>query len=125
MREQSKLAHVIRLNTMEGMASALAHEINQPLTAIFLYSQTCLLQLKLEEEKLDPSVFCLLNKIISQAKLASEIMTRMKSFIFKDVHFPQETDINNLIKDAIIFLDSEISHSNYRLTWYWKNTFPN
>ncbi|MCW8384727.1 ATP-binding protein [Fluoribacter dumoffii] len=124
MREQSKLAHVIRLNTMEGMASALAHEINQPLTAIFLYSQTCLLQLKLEEEKLDPSVFCLLNKIISQAKLASEIMTRMKSFIFKDVHFPQETDINNLIKDAIIFLDSEISHSKLQINLVLEEHLP-
>ncbi|KTD66981.1 two component sensor kinase [Legionella steelei] len=117
MREQAKLAHVMRLNTMEGMASALAHEINHPLTAILLYSQTCLLQIKkhADENKIAPKVVSLLNKIISQAKHASEVMYRMKSFIHKDVYFQEETDINTLIKDTMIFLDSELAHSKLKI----------
>lgn len=117
MIEQAKLAHAMRLNTMEGMASALAHEMNQPLTAIFLYSQTCLLQLKrdIDENKLEHSLLHLLNKIISQAKHASEIMNRMKSFIHQDVYYPELSDINTLIKDTLIFLDYELNYSKLKI----------
>ncbi|MCE0722897.1 PAS domain-containing sensor histidine kinase [Legionella resiliens] len=126
MKEQAKLAHAIRLNTMEGMASALAHEINQPLTAIFLYSQTCLLQIKahVEKNKLDPGPLVLLNKIISQAKHASEVMSRMKSFIYQDVHFPEKANINLLIQDTMIFLDYELTHSKLKINLILEEELP-
>ncbi|WP_454780429.1 ATP-binding protein [Legionella sp. WA2022007384] len=117
MKEQAKLVDSIRLNTMEGMASALAHEMNQPLTAIFLYSQTCLLQIKklVEENQLDPNLLSLMNKIITQAKHAGEIMKRLKSFIYQDVYLLELTDLNSLIKDTIIFLDYELTNSKLKI----------
>ncbi|WP_412757542.1 ATP-binding protein [Legionella bozemanae] len=126
MKEQAKLAHAIRLNTMEGMASALSHEINQPLTAIFLYGQTCLLQIKehIEKNKLDPSPLALLNKIILQAKHASEVMSRMKSFIYQNVHFPERADINTLIQDTMIFLDYELTHSKLKINLILEEELP-
>ncbi|KTC93420.1 PAS domain-containing sensor histidine kinase [Legionella cincinnatiensis] len=127
MKEQSKLAHAIRLNTMEGMASALAHEINQPLTAIFLYAQTCLLQIQQNNptNKLDKDLLIFLEKIISQAKQASEIMSRMKSFIHQDEKLSEETDINVLIKDAMIFLNYELTHSKLKINLNLEEELPN
>lgn len=117
MEEQSKLAHAIRLNTMEGMASALAHEINQPLTAIFLYAQTALLRIQKNDQsnKLDNDLSSFLDKIISQTQLASNVMSRMKSFIHQDENISEETDINVLIQDAMIFLNYELTHSKLKI----------
>ncbi|AUH71079.1 ATP-binding protein [Legionella sainthelensi] len=126
MKEQAKLAHAIRLNTMEGMASALAHEINQPLTAIFLYAQTGLLQIQKNDRlsKLDKDLLTFLEKIISQAQQASEIMSRMKSFIPQDENQPEETDINVLIQDALIFLNYEVTHSKLKINLNFAEELP-
>jgi two-component system sensor kinase FixL len=117
MKEQSKLAHAICLNTIEGMASALAHEINQPLTAIFLYSQTALLHIEevRKKNKVDERLLSLLIKIVSQTEHASEVMSRMKSFINKDVYSPEEADINALIKDTMVLLDYELTYSKLKI----------
>ncbi|AYK03141.1 ATP-binding protein [Legionella sainthelensi] len=124
MKEQAKLAHAARLNTMEEMASALAHEINQPLTAIFLYAQACILESQKKENCGSFNLFPLLNKIINQAKHAGEIMNRMKCFIHNDVYFPQTIDINTLIKDAIKFLDYEINLPKLKINLQLENNLP-
>lgn len=43
---QQELAHSSRVSAMGEMASALAHEINQPLTVINVYSRSCLFLIK-------------------------------------------------------------------------------
>ncbi|QMT59450.1 ATP-binding protein [Legionella sp. PC997] len=126
MKEQAKLVDSIRLNTMEGMASALAHEMNQPLTAIFLYSQMCLLKIKklVEENKLNANLLSLMNKIITQAKHASEVMKRLKSFIYQDVYLLELADLNSLIKDTMIFLDYELSNSKLKINLQLDENLP-
>ena len=126
MQEQSKLTHAIRLNTMESMASALAHEINQPLTAIFLYAQTCLLQWENNKQhQTDNNLLNFLNKIISQAQHASKVMSRMKSFIVQNECYHEETDLNSLIKDAMIFLNYELTYSKLKVSFQLDEELPN
>ena len=79
---QSELAHVGRLTEMSTLASSLAHELNQPLTAIGSYCQGAL---ELLHGKLDDESVMLLRDALSEATQevlrAGEIVRRMREFI--------------------------------------------
>ena len=79
---QSELAHVGRLTEMSTLASSLAHELNQPLTAIANYCEGAreLLNGKLDEGTVD-TLRDALGEAASQAVRAGEIVRRMRDFI--------------------------------------------
>jgi len=78
VREQrDMLAHVDRLNTLGEMAAGIAHEINQPLTAISMYAQSGLRFLRRPEpqlQRLDDA----LDKLSQQAHRAGAVIERMQ-----------------------------------------------
>ncbi|MEO1543106.1 MAG: ATP-binding protein [Pseudomonadota bacterium] len=75
---QSELIHVARLSAMGELASALAHELNQPLTAITNYASAArrLIKLKKSEAATD-----LVLKAGEQAQRAGEIIRHLRQFI--------------------------------------------
>ncbi|MFT5218590.1 MAG: two-component system sensor kinase FixL [Planctomycetota bacterium] len=77
-REQRDvLAHVDRLNTLGEMAAGIAHEINQPLTAISMYAESSLRFLDKEEPRID-RVKTALEKLVQQAHRAGAVIERMQ-----------------------------------------------
>lgn len=79
---QRELIHVARLSAMGELASALAHELNQPLTAISNYAQTArrLLEQKAGKKGVNAATD-LLVKASDQALRAGEIIRRLRKFI--------------------------------------------
>lgn len=78
---QNELIHVARLSAMGELASALAHELNQPLTAISNYAQAAKRLLE-GDRKQDPARSVdLLLKASDQALRAGEIIRRLRQFI--------------------------------------------
>lgn len=79
---QSELAHVGRVSEMGTLASSLAHELNQPLTAIASYSEGIaeLLAGELDAEKTELARETL-NEVASEAVRAGEIVRRMRDFM--------------------------------------------
>jgi two-component system sensor kinase FixL len=79
---QSELAHVGRLSEMETLASSLAHELNQPLTAISSYSEGAI---NLLSDIGDPEKLAMareaLKEVSSEALRAGEIVRRMRDFL--------------------------------------------
>ncbi len=75
---QEELLHVARLSAMGELASALAHELNQPLTAITNYSSAARRLLK--DDKTDAATELVL-KASDQALRAGEIIRRLRQFI--------------------------------------------
>ncbi len=76
---QHRLAHVARVNTMGEMASGIAHELNQPLTAILNYSRGGLRRLR---NAGDPgTVVNGLTKISAEAERAAQIIRRLREFL--------------------------------------------
>lgn len=76
------LAHVARLNTMGEMAAGIAHEINQPLSAITTYAQASekLLQRpELDREMMEEAF----TQIAKQARRAGEVIRRLRDFVNK------------------------------------------
>ncbi len=79
---QDELIHVARLSAMGELSSALAHELNQPLTAISNYAQTArrLLEQKAGKKNVKAATE-LLVKASDQALRAGEIIRRLRKFI--------------------------------------------
>lgn len=78
VREQRDvLAHVDRLNTLGEMAAGIAHEINQPLTAISMYAQSSLRFLHREQPQLQ-RLEGALQKLSQQAHRAGAVIERMQ-----------------------------------------------
>lgn len=79
---QDELIHVARLSAMGELSSAMAHELNQPLTAISNYAQTArrLLEQKAGKKNVKAATE-LLVKASDQALRAGEIIRRLRKFI--------------------------------------------
>jgi signal transduction histidine kinase len=78
-QHETELAHRDRLHTMGEMASGIVHEVNQPLTAISVYAVT-LKRILGDMENIPPDVLRSLERIGTQAGLATEIIQRMRVF---------------------------------------------
>jgi len=97
---QAELAHIGRVNDLGEMAAAIAHEVNQPLTAIVNYlsaGQHMLAALPCDTGEL-PS---LMRRVSDQALRAGQIIQRMRSFVDRDKHAHKSEELDPLIEGAI------------------------
>lgn len=78
---QSELVHVSRLSAMGTMASTLAHEINQPLTAIANYLETGLAQIGTRDSELLRDVGEAMELAAGQSLRAGAIVRRLRAFV--------------------------------------------
>ncbi|HYM01512.1 MAG TPA: PAS domain S-box protein [Stellaceae bacterium] len=97
---QSELIRASRLSTMGQMASALAHELNQPLTAVINFVQACRRFLDNKEAIPFEQLQDTMGKAVAQASRAGQIIHRMRSFIQKGDTERQVESINKLIEEA-------------------------
>ncbi len=110
----SDLAHVTRLSTMGEMASGLAHELNQPLTAIANYIRGSLR--RIDKGDLEASELqAILLQSVNEAERAAEIIRRMRAFVNKEDPHLERVEINELIKRVTGFLGSEMERESIRL----------
>jgi two-component system sensor kinase FixL len=79
MRHREQLMHASRLTTMGEMAAAMAHELNQPLSAIATYTAACQRFLN-QGSQSHEDVFNSLREIGTQAHRAGQIIQRMRDF---------------------------------------------
>ncbi|MDH3664757.1 MAG: PAS domain S-box protein, partial [Alphaproteobacteria bacterium] len=79
LRHREQMMHVSRLTTMGEMAAAMAHELNQPLSAIATYTAACVRLLDKGDETQD-DVVSALQEIGTQAYRAGEVIERMRDF---------------------------------------------
>jgi len=101
------LAHAGRLQSMGEMASTLAHELNQPLTAILSFSQASQRVVRNRDYDQEELVFAL-ERIAVNAKRAGDIISHMRGFIRKEEPCTELSDINRLISEAMDLVNSEL-----------------
>ncbi|UOA10478.1 PAS domain-containing sensor histidine kinase [Methylobacter sp. S3L5C] len=119
----NQLAHVTRLGLMGEMASGIAHEVNQPLTAISSYTQVSVNLLKNESPDL-VKLAEILYKTQQQALRAGQIIRRMREFIKSQITQYAITDVNALIHDSAGLCIDEIKHNSIKLTFKLQNPLP-
>ncbi len=111
-RHQLEMAHMSRLLSVGEMATGLAHEVNQPLATILNYCHGT--QRRLAEGVDNPvaTVSKTMELIVQQAKRASEIIKRMRSFVRKTEYQCLEFSINDSCKEVSEFLCQEALDHN-------------
>jgi two-component system sensor kinase FixL len=97
---RSELFHVSRLASMGQMASTLAHELNQPLTAVASYVAG--LRRLAADGMTDAQLFQqIAGKAIDQATRAAEIVRRLRAFISRGETERRPGDVNEVVREAI------------------------
>jgi two-component system sensor kinase FixL len=98
---QAELGRLGRLPAIDEMGSAIAHELNQPLTALLLYLQTMKRTEARSARTDDADLHSLIDKAIAEAERAGAIIRRIRKFVEKRVPECQLVDLPPLIDDAI------------------------
>jgi signal transduction histidine kinase/ABC-type uncharacterized transport system substrate-binding protein len=106
VRLRENLAHVGRLGVMGEMATGIAHEINQPLTAIGNYAHAC--RLMLDQGSFDKERFQeILDKLSRSAKRAGEVIRRLRTLVRKRESELEEVQLNDLVADVAALMESD------------------
>ncbi|WP_428411054.1 ATP-binding protein [Legionella sp.] len=123
---QADISKTCKSSVINAMTTALAHEINQPLTAIATYSRSCLFMLKNNSTigNLEEILSLPLEKISSQAELAGEIIANMKQFFREEHIYVEKADINQLIHDALSIFHYELLDLKLKITLNLEDNLP-
>ncbi|KAF0164556.1 MAG: PAS/PAC sensor signal transduction histidine kinase [Rhodocyclaceae bacterium] len=105
-RHQTELARVARLSTMGEMATGIAHELNQPLSAIANFARGCIRRLHADGmtpgELIEP-----LEEVCEQAERAGEILRHVRDFVRKSELQMKPLDINQIVRTVVKFTEHE------------------
>jgi PAS domain S-box-containing protein len=107
-RAQAELTHVTRVATLGEMTASIAHEVNQPLTAIVNNASACLRWLNaqnLEEARQSAA------RVVAEGHRAGEIIGRIRALAKKAPPRKDWVDVNETILEVIALARSEV-HSN-------------
>ena len=97
---QSELLHVSRLSTMGEMASALAHELNQPLSAMTNYLRGSRRLLESSTDEHAAMINDALDKAAEQALRAGQVIQRLRDFISRGETEKRIESIKKLVEEA-------------------------
>jgi two-component system sensor kinase FixL len=115
-RLQERLTDVSRLATIGEMSAGIAHELNQPLTAVANYAQACDRLLGMPDPDIE-EVRGALKHITAQAVRAGDIIRRLRALARGDVMKREPTDVNLLIGELteLVQLDARTHDVHYEL----------
>jgi signal transduction histidine kinase len=120
---QAELARVSRLTTMGELAASIAHEVNQPLTAVTNNGNACLRLLA--NSNLEPDVLRrALEEIVADGTRASAVIARIRAFIKKTPLEKSELDINEVIQEVLALAGHELQKNGVKLECYLTQPLP-
>jgi len=104
---QTELAHVVRVTTMGELAASIAHEVNQPLTAIITNANACLRWLAGDRPNLEEARESVA-RIRRDGKRAAEVVRRVRALLKKDTPQVAPQDVNELIREVLALVDDAL-----------------
>ncbi len=100
LKQRTELAHVARVSTMGQLASALTHELNQPLGAILRNAEAAEIFLQADPPNLK-EVRAILTDIRRDDKRAGNVIDRMRSLFKRQKLVSGELDLGDLVEDTV------------------------
>jgi PAS domain S-box-containing protein len=108
---QSELARASRAITLGQLMASIAHEVNQPLTALIANANASLRWLNRKEPRIDKTRQALA-RIVSDGNRASEIITRIRGLIRKTDAKRSPLDLNSTVREVLALLRTELRRQN-------------
>ena len=123
-RQAERAQTASRLITMGEMASSVAHELNQPLTAISNYCNGMISRVN-EQRITTDELLGALEKTARQAQRAGQIIQRIRAFVKRSEPNPTLSDVAQMVSNAIELADIELRRQQVRLSPYVAARLPN
>jgi signal transduction histidine kinase len=122
-KSQAELAHVTRLVSMGELAASIAHEINQPLTAVVTNGSACLRWLASDSPNLEEARAAA-RRIVRDGNRAGEVLKRIRAFLKKADTRKTRVDINKTIREVVTLTQDEARRHNVVLHMKLANDLP-
>jgi PAS domain S-box-containing protein len=122
-RQRAELAHVTRISTMGELAASLAHELNQPLTAILSNAQAALRFMAAKPPDLE-EIREIFKEIVQDNNRASEVIRRMRAMVKKEEVEFVPVDLDNLIEDVMMLVRSDAVLHNVQISFEASSDLP-
>lgn len=122
-RQQHQIAHLLRLNLLSELASGLAHEINQPLSAISNFAGAAL-QMRQTQSLTDQRTVEILTDIQEQAQRAGAIVKNLRAFIKNRQPERTPCDINKVVTESLALLNAELERTRVKTQLALCETLP-
>ena len=111
---RTQLSHVTRLSTLGEIAASIAHEVNQPLSAMLTNGEACLRWLA--RDPIDPAaVRFSVERMIENGRRASAIIARLRSLCAHSIPRPTQVALNDLVTETLTLVAGEISETRVDL----------
>lgn len=104
---QADFTHAARISMLGELATSIAHEVKQPLTAIVTNAETSLRWLAREDVSV-PKLKQLTTRIISNARRAGDIVQRVRGMAAKHDPGRASLDLNEVVEEALLFVRHDI-----------------
>lgn len=111
---RARLTHVSRLGTLGEMVSGIAHEVNQPLTAIANYANAGR-RLLANGDAQPAEIASVLEKIGTQAERAGQVIRGLRALARKHAASRERLDCNALVQEVCRLLEFELRASDWKL----------
>jgi len=105
--QRQEVTHLMRVSVLGELSGAIAHEVNQPLTAILSNAQAALYLLEQDKPNL-AEIRDALQDIVQEDNRAGEVVHRLRSLLKKGETRAEPVDINELVNQTITLLRSEM-----------------
>jgi two-component system sensor kinase FixL len=113
-RSRLELARISRLTMLGEITGSLAHELNQPLTAIVSNARAA--RVLLDGHPLDGELNEILQEIAEASLRAGDVIRRVRTWVARDQFQPQQLDANDIVTDVERLLRSELIIRQVRLS---------
>jgi C4-dicarboxylate-specific signal transduction histidine kinase len=110
-----ELAQASRISTMNEVTAGIAHELNQPLTAIAAYAHSVSAHLLSDSVDVTERATELLNKIEAQACRAGDIIKRLRQLVAPGELALDVVDFNDIVREAVEICGSRASELRQRI----------
>ena len=114
LQQQKRLEQTSRLITMGEMASSLAHELNQPLSAIANYCAGCIKRMQDGNYRFE-DLLAAMQKASAQAERAGKIIRRMRDMVKKSDPRREPISLAELVDEARAFADIEAQRTGTQI----------
>ena len=106
--QRNELTHLLRVASLGELSAALAHELNQPLTAILSNAQAA--NRLLAQAECDPTeIREILTDIVADNHRASEVIRRLRTLVKKGDFQPQTVEVNALVEDVLKLMNGDLA----------------
>ena len=122
-QQAERAQNASRLITMGEMASSVAHELNQPLTAISNYCSGMITRIQSKQVS-EEDLLWALDKTARQAQRAGQIILRIRSFVKRSEPNRTLSDVSSMVSEALELAEIEMRRRQVRLTHHIAARLP-